>query len=81
MILPAESPAPAARWRGALPPDLVDALSARPVAAAAFERLSLYEIRSVVRWVQSVDSATVRRRRVKQVLAGLAPPDRRPPAA
>lgn len=81
MSLPAETRAPAARWRGALPPDFVDALSSRPLAAAAFERLSLFEIRSVVRWVQSGDSAIERRRRVKKVLASLAPPDRRPPAA
>lgn len=70
-----------ARWRGALPPDLMKGLVERPLAARAFDRLSLSEIRYLIRWVQSADSQPVRRGRVKHVLAGLGRPERRPPAA
>ncbi|MDX1660227.1 MAG: YdeI/OmpD-associated family protein [Gemmatimonadota bacterium] len=71
-------PARVARWRDALPSDLVEGLAARPGAAETFDRMSLFEIRSVVRWVQTADSDRERGRRLKRVFAGLdGPPHRR----
>lgn len=82
MALPAEDHLDrVVRWQGALPPDLMEGLVARPAAAEAFDRLGLSEIRHLIRWIQNASSQTVRRGRVKRVLAGLSRPESRPPMA
>lgn len=63
---------PAVRWWGVLPPDLVEGLAARPDAARAFDRMSLSDIRETVRYIDAAGTDSLRRHRLRRLLAGLA---------